>query len=422
MKRKIPVFILILALVLLNLSSCGKENTESTQGSANESVSPEVRSSEEEPGTETDEAPSAEQPPEESSQEATHPVAPSAAVTTARVNFRSGPDTTYESYEVLEEGVRVTVLEKGAWTRVSHGGREGYIFSEYLNFDSAVTPAPDESSAPVPETPPESRDPFPFDPNDGVLTDSGLFPDAASLPNKSIPYGNDWDDKDASGMPNGIYWYENMYGRYYPVYRINTGGQKLLYLTMDEGYEAGFTPRILDTLKEKNVKAVFFITKQFYDSDPELIERMIREGHTIGNHTCAHPSGGYPNYVEANGLQSFIDDFTTLHKLVYDRFGYSMRLFRFPEGESSERLMAVLNNYGYTSVFWSYAHRDYVLDDQPSKEVTLSRCLDHMAPGAVYLLHAVSESNTNALAEFIDGARAAGFEFGEFPVEEVSKR
>ena len=99
-----------------------------------------------------------------------------------------------------------------------------------------------------------------------------------------------------------------------------------------------------------------------------------------------------------------------------------MRLFRFPEGESSERLMAVLDNYGYTSVFWSYAHRDYVLDDQPAKEVTLERCLGHMAPGAVYLLHAVSESNTNALAEFIDGARAAGFEFGEFPVEEVSKR
>ena len=255
----------------------------------------------------------------------------------------------------------------------------------------------------------------------GRLVDSGLFPDAASLPNKSIPYGNDWDDKDATGMPNGVYWYEAMYGKYYPVYRIKTK-EKLLYLTMDEGYEAGYTPKILDTLKEKNVHAVFFLTKQFVDTHPELVQRMINEGHILGNHTCLHPAGGFPRYVDEHGIQSFIDDFTTLHDLVYNVFSYDMRLFRFPEGESSESLMATLDNYGYTSVFWSYAHRDYVLADQPPVDVTLKRCLDHMAPGAVYLLHAVSESNTEALADFIDGARNAGYEFGVFPVDEVSKR
>ena len=192
-------------------------------------------------------------------------------------------------------------------------------------------------------------------------------------------------------------------------------------LTFDQGYENGYTSGILDTLKEKNVKAVFFITKQFYDSNPELIQRMIDEGHILGNHTCLHPSGGYPKYVDANGLQSFVDDVSRLHKLIYDSFGYRMRLFRFPEGESSEQLMAVLQNYGYTSVFWSYAHRDFVMDDQPEVSVTLSRCLSHMGCGAVYLLHAVSSSNTEALADFIDQARAQGYEFGVFPVDEVSK-
>ncbi len=276
------------------------------------------------------------------------------------------------------------------------------------------TTAPETTSAPEPSTAAP-------DLSGGLLADSGLFPNVEALPNKSVPYGNDWDNKDAVGLPAGVHYYEALYGKYYPVYYIKTD-QKLLYLTMDEGYEAGYTPRILDILKEKNVKAVFFLTKQFVDSDPELVERMIAEGHIIGNHTCRHPSGGYPRYVDANGLQSFVDDVSTLHKIVYDRFGYTMRLFRFPEGEASEQLMAKLNNLGYTSVFWSYAHKDYDRANQPEVSVTLNRCLTHMAPGAVYLLHAVSSSNTDALADFIDGARAQGYEFGIFPVDEVSKR
>ena len=278
---------------------------------------------------------------------------------------------------------------------------------------SGTTEMPSDST--VPSGPAETSAPY-TDPDHGILKDLGIWPDAGSLPNDSIPYGNDWEDRDQYGIANGIHWYEAKFQKYGAVYRINTT-EKIIYLTMDEGYEAGYTPVILDILKEKNVKAVFFITKQFYDSDPDLIRRMIDEGHTLGNHTCAHPSGGYPKYVDSHGLQSFVDDISRLHKLIYDSFGYKMKLFRFPEGESSERLMAVLQNYGYTPVFWSYAHRDFVLDDQPDVQVTLKRCLDHMGSGAVYLLHAVSSSNTAALSDFIDGARAAGWEFGTFPVD-----
>ena len=294
---------------------------------------------------------------------------------------------------------------------------------------SDTSPSAPETDAPTdPVVPPESKEPSenastsaPYsDPDQGVLRDLGIWPDAADLPNDSIPYGNDWEDRDQYGIANGIHWYEAKFGKYGPVYRVDTT-EKILYLTMDEGYEAGHTPVILDILKEKNVKAVFFITKQFYDSDPDLIRRMIEEGHILGNHTCAHPAGGYPKYVDAHGLQSFVDDISRLHKLIYDSFGYKMKLFRFPEGESSERLMAVLQNYGYTPVFWSYAHRDFVMDDQPEVSVTLDRCLNHMGSGAVYLLHAVSSSNTAALSDFIDRARAAGYEFGVFPVDEVSK-
>lgn len=283
----------------------------------------------------------------------------------------------------------------------------------------AASAAPESTAAPQASVPLGSRYPLWSDPNGGQLSENGRFPNYQALPNNSVPYGNDWDNKDAVGLPTGVHYYESLYGGYHPVYYINTA-DKVLYITMDEGYEAGYTPRILDILKEKNVHAVFFLTKQFVDSDPALVQRMIDEGHILGNHTCLHPSGGYPNYVAANGVSSFIDDVKQLHKMIYDQFGYSMQLFRFPEGEASEMLMAELDNLGYTSVFWSYAHKDYVLDDQPDPAVTLERCISHMAPGAVYLLHAVSSSNTEALGPFIDQARAAGYTFGDFPAAELS--
>lgn len=306
----------------------------------------------------------------------------------------------------------VIIAKNSSSEKPSEPGTEPSVSSESASESESETPS---ESVTEPTTPIEPI-------GDGNLTDNGLFSNIESLSNKSVPYGNDWDSKDELGLPNGIHYYESLYDKYYPVYRIKNNGEKVLYLTFDEGYEAGFTPKILDTLKSKNVHAVFFLTKQFVDSDPELVQRMINEGHIIGNHTCLHPTGGFPNYVEANGLDSFTDDVAELHKIVYDKFHYTMRLFRFPEGEASERLMAKLCNLGYTSVFWSYAHYDYNTEKQPEVSVTLQRCLDHMAPGAVYLLHAVSSSNTEALGSFIDEARNQGYTFGDFPVDEVSKR
>lgn len=275
-------------------------------------------------------------------------------------------------------------------------------------------PTEPEPTEPEPETQKAYSDPY-----NGVLQNSGFYQNVTSLPNKSVPYGNDWEDKDATGLSNGIHWYEAVYGKYNGVYRIKTD-QKLIYLTFDEGYEAGYTPAILDTLKANHVKAVFFVTKQFVDQAPELVQRMIDEGHVVGNHTCLHPSGGFPRYVDQNGIDSFINDVSKLHKIVYDKFGYTMRLFRFPEGESSEMLLAQAWNMGYASVFWSYAHYDYNRSKQPEVSVTLDRCMNHMAPGAVYLLHACSSSNTEALNDFIKGARAQGYDFALIPVDAVT--
>ncbi|MCD7929283.1 MAG: polysaccharide deacetylase family protein [Clostridiales bacterium] len=239
------------------------------------------------------------------------------------------------------------------------------------------------------------------------------FDALSALSNESLSYGFSNANRDELNRPDGIYYYDSYYSQYNGYTHIDTE-EKIIYLTMDEGYENGCTPDILDTLKEKGVTAVFFITKQFYDEQPALVQRMIDEGHIVGNHTCAHPSGGMPQL----GAEAEYDDIKTLNDLVYDTFGYQMKLFRFPEGVASEQAVALLDQMGYKSVFWSFAYKDYDTENQMDPDEALSACLEYLHPGAIYLLHAVSTTNSAILGDFIDGAREQGYEFGVFPVED----
>lgn len=274
---------------------------------------------------------------------------------------------------------------------------------------------PADSSAPE-EAPEETvTADYPYDYTVQMDVTNVDFNALSSLSNEALPYGFSTTNRDELNRPDGIYYYDNIYGAYGGYTHIDTE-EKVVYLTMDEGYEYGCTPEILDTLKEKGVKSVFFITKQFYDEHPELVQRMIDEGHIVGNHTCAHPAGGMPQL----GAQAEYEDIKTLNDLVYEKFGYQMRLFRFPEGVASEQSVALLGQMGYKSIFWSFAYRDFDTDNQMDEADALNQCLTSVHPGAIYLLHAVSTTNTAILGDFIDGVRAQGYEFGVFPVEDES--
>lgn len=216
--------------------------------------------------------------------------------------------------------------------------------------------------------------------------------------------------RDSKNVPNDMYWYVKKYGKYNADFLQDTN-KNVIYLTMDEGYEAGYTPTILDTLKEKNVKAVFFVTKQFIDSDPELIQRMIDEGHIIGNHTVSHKQ------MPTLTLDQQKEEILTINNMIKEQFGYDVKLFRFPEGEFSEQSLALVESLGMKSVFWSFSHKDFDTSAQPDPATSLQKCLDEVHPGAIYLLHAVSSTNTQILGDFIDGVRAKGFEFGTYPVQ-----
>jgi peptidoglycan-N-acetylmuramic acid deacetylase len=183
----------------------------------------------------------------------------------------------------------------------------------------------------------------------------------------------------------------------------------VVYLTFDEGYENGYTSAILDTLARTGVKATFFVTESYICNNPALVRRMADEGHVVGNHTATHPS--LPSL--AGDRDAFAEELALTEGAYEAATGRPMaRVMRPPMGEYSARSLWLTQQLGYESVFWSFAHRDWLVDDQPPADVTVKRILDGSHPGAVYLLHAVSASNTAALGEAIAGLRAQGYGFG----------
>ena len=182
--------------------------------------------------------------------------------------------------------------------------------------------------------------------------------------------------------------------------------KRVIYLTFDEGYENGYTAQILDTLRNCGVKAVFFITGDYFDQNPELIRRMIEEGHTVGNHTMNHPS------LPTLSIQAAEEEILSLDRRMQDKFGYEMFFLRPPKGEFSEKTLAVAANLGYRCLMWSFAYKDWVVSDQKGVDYAVSTVTSNLHCGAVILLHAVSSDNANGLGEIIKQCRAMGYEFG----------
>lgn len=184
-----------------------------------------------------------------------------------------------------------------------------------------------------------------------------------------------------------------------------TTPEKVLYLTFDCGYENGYTAKILDTLKEKNVPAAFFCTLPQVKDNPELIARMINEGHIVGNHSVKHPS--FPTLTRLRMAEEIkgMDDY------LRTNFGYSEPFFRFPMGEYSDCALDLVGSLGYKSVFWSVAYADWDLDNQKGADYAFQTVTARLHPGAVILLHSVSPDNAEALARIIDWAQGEGYTF-----------
>ena len=184
----------------------------------------------------------------------------------------------------------------------------------------------------------------------------------------------------------------------------NTQSKKV-YLTFDEGYEAGNTEKILEILKQNNVPAAFFITAHYVNTSSDLVSKMIQEGHIIGNHTVNHKSMPTLNEEEIK------KEVMNLHEVIYNKFGYEMKYIRPPKGEYSEKTVDYCNKLGYTTVMWSFAYDDWDEYKQGREEYAKKKILDNIHNGAVILLHGNSKDNTNVLDNCIKEIKNMGYEF-----------
>ena len=183
--------------------------------------------------------------------------------------------------------------------------------------------------------------------------------DYSSLSNKKIAWGikrADNHDQPDVGKEN-----VEVMKKYNGIFMGNSE-KKTVYLTFDAGYEAGYTEKIINVLKENNVTATFFITGHYLNTQPDLIKKMIDNGNIIGNHTVNHKC------LTDISLDEVKKEIMELHTAVYEKFGYEMKYFRPPKGEFSERTISYINSLGYTSTLWSLAYDDWDESKQGREE------------------------------------------------------
>ncbi len=181
--------------------------------------------------------------------------------------------------------------------------------------------------------------------------------------------------------------------------------EKTLYLTFDEGYENGYTAKILDILKENKVSAAFFVTGPYIEKQRDLVKRMTEEGHIVGNHTVNHPS--MPDVPD----EKVIEEVKKLSESYYDLTGKKMKFFRPPMGEYSERTLKLTKDAGFTNVFWSFAYCDWEVNNQRGTGYAYNQITEGVHDGAILLLHAVSRDNAEILDKVIKDLKAKGYKF-----------
>ena len=195
--------------------------------------------------------------------------------------------------------------------------------------------------------------------------------------------------------------------RYDAAY-LGDPAEPVIYLTFDAGYESGDTPAILDALAAHDATAAFFLTGNYLEKNPELVQRMVDEGHTVGNHTYHHPA-----MQDIQDQEAFARELQDLEALFTQITGRELdRYYRPPRGEYSTQNLEMAKALGYRTVLWSLAYVDWVRDDQPTAEEAFSKLIPRIHNGAVLLLHATSATNGAILDQLLTRYEDMGYRFG----------
>lgn len=193
----------------------------------------------------------------------------------------------------------------------------------------------------------------------------------------------------------------------YNAYYSGSPEEMVLYLTFDAGYENGNTPAILDALKKHNAPAAFFVVGNYLETSPDLVKRMLEEGHIVANHTYHHP-----DMSKISTKEAFSKELTSLEEKFTEITGQTMpKYYRPPQGKYSESNLQMAKDLGYTTFFWSLAYVDWYQDQQPTQEEAYKKLLGRIHPGAIVLLHSTSSTNAAILDELLTKWEDMGYRF-----------
>ncbi|PNV62711.1 delta-lactam-biosynthetic de-N-acetylase [Clostridium sp. chh4-2] len=197
------------------------------------------------------------------------------------------------------------------------------------------------------------------------------------------------------------------YLKNFDAYYAENTQEKVLYLTFDAGYENGNTEAILDALKKHNAPATFFVVGNYIETSPDLVKRMLAEGHIVGNHTYHHP-----DMSKISTKEAFAKELGDLEALYQQTTGQPMKkYYRPPQGKYSESNLQMAKDLGYKTFFWSLAYVDWYADKQPTKEEAFKKLLGRIHPGAIVLLHSTSKTNGQILDELLTKWEEMGYTF-----------
>lgn len=193
----------------------------------------------------------------------------------------------------------------------------------------------------------------------------------------------------------------------YNAYYVAQGEEKKIYLTFDCGYENGNTEAILDALKKHNAPATFFVVGHYLESAPELVKRMVAEGHAVGDHTYHHP-----DMSKISDLATFQKEMDDVRSLFKEVTGQEMPMYyRPPQGKYNLDNLQMAKELGYATFFWSLAYVDWNVNDQPTHEEAFSKLTTRIHPGAIVLLHNTSKTNGEILDELLTKWEEMGYVF-----------
>lgn len=219
----------------------------------------------------------------------------------------------------------------------------------------------------------------------------------------SYEWGLHFEQPSTAPVPNLSDAKLNPYGAYYH----GNGNMNKIYITFDAGYENGHTAAILDALKKHSAPAVFFLVGPYIENNPELVKRMVAEGHTVGNHSYNHPD------MTTKSREKFEEELNRTRQAFETVTGQPMPMYyRPPEGKFTTENLKWAQEMGYTTLLWSTAYVDWNNDSQPDREYAFRKIKERTFPGAVILLHSTSATNARILDEQLTLWEQQGYIFG----------